>query len=376
MSIKSIFLFWISIGIVGAYAQSSRQMSESFSFYPFNNQYINLENLTYLSGVSLDDKNFKTSNKYAYRFKGFNREKSIPLPQGAVLTLDEHHNAYFTPTQGKKYLLVAKNDYITLESASFLILDTEGLLIQKFGSANDAFYHKFKGLSEEQYLKKKDEYGFNQYIFTRFDAEGKIKWQKNLTHTKVDIKGNEHHYKPYLGYFDRSLHQLVFTSGWFGKNIPHSHILDVYTGEIQSQPMILSGIIRDTLEEKVIGYLIQNDDKKLNITYQKQNFVLPNPYYSSSHTFETLIKDNILVVAVYHPIATGSYLFAIDLSTKKLLWEADVMQINACHSEYSNTVYLGLYKDKIILEGDEEGGDYVQIFDLQTGKRLFSTLFR
>jgi hypothetical protein len=51
-------------------------------------------------------------------------------------------------------------------------------------------------------------------------------------------------------------------------------------------------------------------------------------------------------------------------------WTADVKQINASHSEYANKVTLSMYKNKIVMEGNESYGNYVQLFDAETGKRL------
>jgi outer membrane protein assembly factor BamB len=80
-----------------------------------------------------------------------------------------------------------------------------------------------------------------------------------------------------------------------------------------------------------------------------------------------------LYVSFYHGIATGSSLYAFTRSTGKLLWQADVKQLNVSHSEYYNTVLLSNWKNYIILEGIEAEGHYVQIFNKDTGERLFST---
>ncbi len=85
---------------------------------------------------------------------------------------------------------------------------------------------------------------------------------------------------------------------------------------------------------------------------------------------DLILKNNLLYIANYHPIATGSSLHCFDLNSRKMKWTADVKQIMASHSQYSNKVILSMYKNKIIMEGDEAYGDYVQIFDAETGKRL------
>jgi len=85
---------------------------------------------------------------------------------------------------------------------------------------------------------------------------------------------------------------------------------------------------------------------------------------------DNILKDSLLYIANYHPIATGSSLQCYDMRSGKIKWTADVKQIMASHSEYSNKVVISMYQNKIIMEGNEDGGDYVQIFNAETGERL------
>src|SRR5690606_32229672 len=85
---------------------------------------------------------------------------------------------------------------------------------------------------------------------------------------------------------------------------------------------------------------------------------------------EFLLKGDLLYIANYHPIATGSSLHCFDLKTEKMKWTADVLQVNASHSEYYNKVTLSMYKDRLLMQGDEAYGSYLQIFDAESGKRL------
>ncbi|HMT12234.1 MAG TPA: hypothetical protein PKA39_11510, partial [Ignavibacteria bacterium] len=98
-----------------------------------------------------------------------------------------------------------------------------------------------------------------------------------------------------------------------------------------------------------------------------------NVVYASSVT--ALIHGDKLILALYHSISTGSDLLALDINTGKILWHANVDQVNASHSEYYNTVNLYAYKDKVLMEGIESYGKYLQVFDIKTGSTLYSDLY-
>lgn len=87
-----------------------------------------------------------------------------------------------------------------------------------------------------------------------------------------------------------------------------------------------------------------------------------------------LLAGDRLVVAAYCAIATGADLLSVDLASGRLLWRADVAQLGASHSRYSNEVALRLRDGEVVMVGREAFGSYVQTFDLATGQRLFSTL--
>jgi len=87
-------------------------------------------------------------------------------------------------------------------------------------------------------------------------------------------------------------------------------------------------------------------------------------------TATTLVAGDLLVVAFFHRIATGSGLAAFDLATGALRWKADVVQMNVSHSKYWNDVSLERRGQTIVMRGFEAAGCYQQTFDLATGKRL------
>jgi hypothetical protein len=44
------------------------------------------------------------------------------------------------------------------------------------------------------------------------------------------------------------------------------------------------------------------------------------------------------------------------------------------HSKYFNNVYLKKYKDKVIMLGNEAYGDYIQVFLIEDGRKIFSDI--
>jgi hypothetical protein len=93
-----------------------------------------------------------------------------------------------------------------------------------------------------------------------------------------------------------------------------------------------------------------------------------------SDSAATLVAGDLLVIAHFHRIATGSGLTALDLKTGTTRWKADVQQLMVSHSKYFNDVTLERRGDTLVMRGFEAAGCYVQTFDLATGKRLSSSI--
>jgi outer membrane protein assembly factor BamB len=120
----------------------------------------------------------------------------------------------------------------------------------------------------------------------------------------------------------------------------------------------------------LIGY--DEDAKKLTLELPNKTWQIDNPM--GNDAAKTVLKDSILYIAMYPVISDGSDVDAYNKNTGKLLWTGDVKHMQVAHSEYYNTVYLTLFHDKLILEGVEAGGQYLQVLDAKTGKRLFEAM--
>jgi hypothetical protein len=98
--------------------------------------------------------------------------------------------------------------------------------------------------------------------------------------------------------------------------------------------------------------------------------------WSSSEKLEdsatALLHDETLVVASFHPIATGADLRGFDRSSGKLLWRGDVELLPIGHSKYFNHVYLSVSFGHVVMRGVEASQHYLELFDPKDGARKFS----
>ena len=319
------------------------------NLYPFNDFFLNLDNLQKVTkeAVSVNN-NFKNSGKYALRFsvplwfegyaaEAFLKNKKFELLDNDIIITN------FTPGSVTK----EKSESITKKgtSKSFLISTSHSVI----------------------YIKSSEKAPL--YLITVYDEKGDVSHVFKLTHTMTEETNNEVYSYPFLNFFACSDDNLVYTS--YDKNFPLTYLLDIKTGVQTTINHIVNGIIRNEGENEVIGSVEINEEKqllKVNIGEKSWTASAENNYYDEA---ETLLKDSMLIVATYPKIATGANLSAYNQKTGKLLWKADVAQMNVGHSEYYNKVILSLYGNKIIMEGIEAGGKYLQIFDIKDGKRLF-----
>jgi hypothetical protein len=81
--------------------------------------------------------------------------------------------------------------------------------------------------------------------------------------------------------------------------------------------------------------------------------------------------NDTLFIAEYSPIATGCEVVALDLKTGKQLWKSRLQGIGPTgHSKYLNRVNIETDGKRIIVNGNEVHGRYVEHLDINTGKTL------
>jgi hypothetical protein len=84
------------------------------------------------------------------------------------------------------------------------------------------------------------------------------------------------------------------------------------------------------------------------------------------------LQGDLLVVALYSPISAGSQLFGLDRRTGKLRWTGEVDLPPIAHSAYRNETSVAIEDGVVVLRMDESMIAGLQLFELETGKRLLS----
>jgi hypothetical protein len=215
-----------------------------------------------------------------------------------------------------------------------------------------------------------DYYG-TTFTVLKYDEKGKELGRTEFDHTFIthpEPNTNHHHRYLYLGYVLPT--QLVFTSHMAFGEKDKTVVVELKDLSKKEYDFALCGIVRDDLQQYVKGFVLPSNKGKYTIKYPDENREVSFTIENSEGACTILAVSDKLMVATYHPIATGSSLYCFDANTGKQLWQARVAQVMADHSEYYNTVYLCLYKNTIVMEGVEAYGHYLQCFDYNTGKRL------
>jgi outer membrane protein assembly factor BamB len=363
------------------------QFLENNIFYT-NGYFIELDSLLIKKQLSGEQTCYGQDDKYVFTGNGnniFSWDKST-LEQSPAFDTALFYDISVTSygfnwnvvyLRGKKFSLDSKKNKIIIHDISNNRLSEISDIYSEFKRNINGRDLLFK--SEGSIIHVKDlesEYG---YLISSYDENGKEFYSKQLHHTKIEITGNTHHHERILNYLTHNSKYVIFTTSVFSREFSQTAILELATGNLTEIPISTDGVLFDR-EDKITG-LFQYDGESKEITfYDKLSDDLLWKYkynydivYNPSVT--ALFQGNILVLALYHSISTGSDLLALDINTGKLLWHANVEQVNASHSEYYNTVNLYAYKDKVLMEGIESYGKYLQVFDINTGATLYSDLY-
>lgn len=325
--------------------------TECSNLYPFQAYYIRLDenNAVLIDGIPSTD--FKTCSKYAHRFTN-------PISDSVLIN-------------GKKFI-VTKNKEKGIYNVNIFeeekLLNTIKLPVENPLPEVHEYYINLFPYKNDLIMFMEDMYT-THYIICKYSQEGKELMRKEIEHTFIthpEPKTDSHH--RYLYFNDLTASQMIFTShiGFAEKSKTIVLSLDDFT--ITEYDKTANGIILDENEKNLAGFVTQNEDHFKVQMLNNSSFEFEIKYGDPACEF--ILKNKLLYIANYHPIATGSSLHCFDLQTGKMKWTADVKQVMASHSEYYNKVTLSMYKDKIIMEGDETASDYLQIFDAGTGKRL------
>lgn len=343
--IKPLLSSLIVLLTLSSYAQE--KVNEHL--YPFKNNYFNLNTLQYHTSSDPLAHSFKTDSKYAVRYSGLAADKLAYMGSIFETTSDNGLLLKDIETQAATPLPNAEKG-IPKQGQSFLLKSTNGVIY-------------IKSLEKD-----------NGYKVYKYDEKGTQLFATQIKHSEFVQHGDFTYHLPYLEYTMHTANTIAFTS--YVSRIPKTITLSTLDGSMSNFEFTSVGFIRDIAADMDIHGFIQLDKgkKSLQITYISDNFTIARPYLAEMSHAESLIIDNTLVIATYNRRSPNAKLLAIDLNTKQIIWDGEVSNFGGTASNsYYNVIWLGAYEDKIILEGYEQKGKYLQIFDVKTGKQLWKS---
>jgi hypothetical protein len=357
----NIILFFALISLFSCHSPQTSKISpnkeiltdtvECSNLYPFQGYYIDLDENNALLIDILPSTDFKNCSKYAHRFKSIIAD-SVYL-NGRIFKIEKNKN---------------KGIYNLNIFDETKLINTIKLPVENPLPEVHEYYIYLLPYKNDIIMFMEDMYT-THYIICKYNADGKELMRTEIEHTYITHPDPEtNYYHRYLYFNDLTASQMIFTSHIAFADKFKTIVLSIDDFNIIEYNKTANGLILDKDEKNLAGFVTQDDDHFTVQMIDNTKYEFEIKYGNPACDF--ILKDNLLYIANYHPISTGSSLHCFDLKTGKMKWTADVKQIMADHSEYSNKVTLSMYKNKIIMEGDESYGDYVQIFDAENGKRL------
>lgn len=215
------------------------------------------------------------------------------------------------------------------------------------------------------------------YHIYKMKYNGEIIGHLRVKHTSKDkTSGSEIHYSRYLYPYDYREDYLVFSGSGHWNEYEKTVVVNLNEMTLKEHDFDLSAVIWDDFDREIRGYLLMPEGNEYGEKTTIKMFWKRDSSYTeleipyASETCKTILWGNQLIVANYNSISTGSSLQCFDTYTKKKLWKADVLQMMVDHSKYYNKVTLSKYHNFILMEGNEAYGNYLQIFEMNTGKRI------
>ncbi len=252
----------------------------------------------------------------------------------------------------------------------------ESIIITKKAAGDlspDGLWHYNKLFSIDDgviYIKKFSK----DFLILKFNEKGEQIFSKQIEHTRVEIKGNEYYYQPFLEYLEKKGNYIVFSSFKSDKKNKVSRIINLKNGKMISADYCASGIVLNDNNELTSIVKISSSNDSISI-------LLPNSKTSLwIHTeqpgmlndkSETMMFGDTLLLVNYSPIAMLADIYAFNYASGKILWKAQTPALVAGHSQYYNRVILTKAGNRAIIHGIEAGGSYLVVYNMSTGQKEF-----
>jgi hypothetical protein len=326
--------------------------STKLCMYRFKNKFLDLQNLKWLdSAKAMGYTVIVREENYVSHF-GVGSNQNKKKNENLTFELNENRDITISDSKGKLLKTITENDKKT---------------VTDLVSGNSVLFSIPTGVICA--IRLAEERG---YRIIKYDENGKILNTWKIAHTLYKKDGNMIESIPYLYFFGHTNSEMIFTGVSYSKPM-ETLILNLNDGSQKKSTCLSAGMIFNPADGNLAGLVQYNRDAKIFIVeIGSEKWEIPNESYQDAA--KTVLADSILVIAQYCNIATGCSVNAYHANTGKLLWAGDVKQMMVGHSKYFNVVHLTLFQNKLILEGNEAYGDYVQVLDLKTGKNLFSEM--
>jgi len=326
---------------------------ECSNLYPFQAYYIDLDNLNavLIDGIPAID--FKNCSKYSHRFNTKKASDSITIGKKTFqLNINSRQKTY--------HLEILEGTRL-IKSIPLPVASPLPNMYEYSGTLN-AYGNDVILVLEDQYT--------THYTICKYNQEGKLLLKTQIEHTFVThSEPNNDYHQRYLYFNNITPNQMIFSSGTDLSEKNKTVILSLKDFSTVTYDKSSCGIILDEQDKELSGF-ISKDSKYHYVMNMMDGKKILLDVQSSAPVFETILHENLLYFAKYNPRSTGSNLYCFDVKAGKMLWIADVKQPKVVHSQYLNKVTLSMYKNIIIMEGNEAAGNYVQFFDAASGKRL------
>jgi hypothetical protein len=218
------------------------------------------------------------------------------------------------------------------------------------------------------------------YKIYKYNVLGELLFSQQIQHTdKVSTEKLEY-FRPYLQYLSHTPNELLFAS--YEPQKKETTVVNLSDGSLKKYDFSAQGGIRraaDIGQNRIFRGFIYSPANSQNLEIQLLNkaekaFSLSAVLIAPCSSFEGIVKDNILTVVAYDRSRSGAQLLGIDIEAGNVIWTKQIAAQSQPPTPFYNKMWLSHIENKIILEGTEAGRKYLQIYDFDSGKLLYSNL--
>ncbi|NDC42088.1 MAG: hypothetical protein EBZ77_11155 [Chitinophagia bacterium] len=333
----------VALQTIAAHAQN---------LYALNDSWLSLDDFSTKEAPATPDSSFKDRGRFAARFRVINLLGKVPdtgtYKERPFHLIDDNTIGYKVTAGGRDIKVQVNKDEQPLDDVPgkvFLFGVPDGIVLVQ----------RFEG-----------ELG---YKVSMFDEWGKVRYKQVLPHTRVVEKDGEQIKLPYLLYYTHTDRYMVFNS-LDSRDVNKSIVMDLKDGQFKAYDAKICGVVIHNNELAYNGYLIRDEKaKNIMVAHAGGRWSIKDDNISKVMC-ETVMADSNLIVARYYKSIPTINVTAYNARTGKPVWTADMKQPSGAPQR----VYLSMYNNKLLVEGTLPTANFMEAFDINNGKRLYSSL--